>query len=87
MTSGTKQIRGTTLLIPTAGNPSSGSNKPYPCNGGSRDPLLTHAFTDPTRESDRQNLSHRLAPTAGSLQQNLKKQIFRQRLYSYNEVI
>ena len=48
-------IRGTTLLIPLAGNHSSDSDKPYPCNGGGRAPLLTvrNGFTEPTQEADR----------------------------------
>ena len=35
-------------------NPSSGSNKPYPCNGRTRILLLAYAFTRSTQESDRQ---------------------------------
>ena len=56
-------------------------------NGGNRVSLLAYAFTKPTQEADCQFSLLRLAPTAGSLQQNLKGQIFRQRLYLYNEVI
>ncbi len=65
-------IRGTTLLIPLAGNHSSDSNKSYPCNGGTRILLLTYVFTRPTRESDRQNIPHRLTPTAGSLELSVR---------------
>jgi hypothetical protein len=47
----------------------SDSNKPYPCNGGNRVPLLSFwLFTEPTRESDCLNLLHRFAPTTGSLE-------------------
>ena len=63
-----------TLAVPPClspkGDHSSGSNKPYPCNGGDRIPLLT--FTGSTQEPDRQDLSHRLAPSAGSLEHPIK---------------
>ena len=48
-------------------NLSSGSNKPYLCNGRARISLLAIAFTRSTQESDRQTPPHRLTPSAGSL--------------------
>ena len=55
-------IRGTTLLISQWEIPS-GSDKPYPGNGGNRVPLLRlRPFTEPTQEPDLRNLctgSHR----------------------------
>ena len=69
MASGTNlQIRGTTLIISPKGNPFR-LQQVLSLNAGKRVPLLSGVlFTEPTQESDRLKLSHRLTPTAGSLE-------------------
>ena len=56
------------------------SNKVPAGNGATGSHYWQNAFTRPTQEPDRQTLSHRLTPTAGSLELFGERQVFHQSL-------